>query len=81
MVRGDAQWLERLLLNLVDNALKFTPEGGRVRVTVRREGTDARLEVSDTGIGIEPELVPASSSGSSAPRPPGPPTPRASASA
>jgi heavy metal sensor kinase len=58
VVLGDAGWLERLLLNLLDNAIKFTPAGGRISVTVRREGPDAVLEVRDTGIGIASEAVP-----------------------
>lgn len=54
---GDAGWLERLLLNLLDNAMKFTPEGGRVTVRVWRDGNRARLEVVDTGIGMTPEVA------------------------
>jgi len=44
-----------LAINLVDNALKFTPEGGRVTASVRRAGTEATLAVSDTGIGLSAE--------------------------
>lgn len=58
MVNGDAGWLERLVLNLLDNALKFTGEGGRVRLRVTRHEDGARLEVSDTGIGMAPETLP-----------------------
>jgi heavy metal sensor kinase len=54
VVNGDAGWLQRLLLNLVDNALKYTPEHGRVVVTVTREGDDARIAVQDTGVGLTP---------------------------
>jgi heavy metal sensor kinase len=57
-VLGDAEWLERLLLNLLDNAIKFTPEGGRISVRVATEGSDAVLEVRDTGVGIAPEALP-----------------------
>jgi heavy metal sensor kinase len=54
IVDGDASWLQRLLLNLVDNALKFTNEKGRVVVRVIRECDDARIEVQDTGVGLSP---------------------------
>jgi heavy metal sensor kinase len=55
VVEGDAGWLERLVLNLVDNAVKFTGEHGRVEVRVTRDGNVARLEVEDTGVGLSPE--------------------------
>ena len=53
----DSQRLQQILRNLLSNAVKFTEPPGTVRVAVRREGDDAVVEVSDTGIGIEPELV------------------------
>jgi signal transduction histidine kinase len=56
-VDGDAARLDQLLDNLLSNAVKFTLEGGRVCVRVRSEGTDAVLEVSDTGIGVPAEEV------------------------
>jgi heavy metal sensor kinase len=56
-VAGDAEWLERLLLNLLDNAFKFTPRGGTVRVRVSGGAGQARLEVSDTGIGMPPDVL------------------------
>jgi signal transduction histidine kinase len=52
IVEGDAGWLERLLLNLVDNAIKFTPEQGRVVIRVARNGAGARIDVEDTGMGL-----------------------------
>jgi signal transduction histidine kinase len=52
VVEGDAQWLERLLLNLLDNAIKFTPEGGKVGVRVFSDARDATIEVRDTGVGM-----------------------------
>jgi len=58
VVLGDPNWLERLALNLVDNAIKFTPAGGTIAVRVSRDGEMARLVVQDSGIGIQPELMP-----------------------
>ncbi len=51
---GDEKWLERLLLNLLDNAIKYTPPGGRVDVRVQSAGDCVRVEVKDTGIGLSP---------------------------
>jgi len=48
----DAQHMENALTNLLDNAVKYTPEGGRVEVGLRLEGKRAWIEISDTGIGI-----------------------------
>jgi heavy metal sensor kinase len=56
-VEGDAGWLERMVLNLIDNAIKFTQPGGEVLVRVRPARGTVRLEVSDTGIGMTPEVV------------------------
>jgi len=57
-VEGDAARLEQVLTNLIDNALKYTPPGGRVSVTVRAEGPDAVIRVRDTGVGIASDLLP-----------------------
>jgi len=54
-VASDERWLAHVLVNLVSNAVKFTPEGGRVTVRARRRGGAVALEVIDTGIGIAPE--------------------------
>ncbi len=50
---ADAQALEHVLLNLVDNAVKYTPAGGQIQVRVRQEGEHVRIEVEDNGPGIE----------------------------
>jgi len=55
-VRGLAVRLEQAVSNLVDNALKFTPPGGSVRVGVAQEGGEVVVRVSDTGPGIPPGL-------------------------
>ena len=55
MVLGDELQLERLLLNLVSNAVKFTPPGGRILVTATASASSVVLSVSDTGIGIPKE--------------------------
>jgi signal transduction histidine kinase len=54
-VASDERWLAHVLVNLVSNAVKFTPEGGRVTVRARRRAAAVALEVVDTGIGIAPE--------------------------
>jgi len=59
-VAGDAAQLERAVTNLIDNAVKFTPRGGRVTVTCREAAAEAvaAVEVADTGCGIPPEDLP-----------------------
>jgi CheY-like chemotaxis protein len=58
VVDGDPVRLEQVLGNLLDNARKYTPAGGHVRVIVERDGAHARLVVEDDGIGIAPEVLP-----------------------
>jgi signal transduction histidine kinase len=55
---GDGGRIQQVAANLLSNALKFTPSGGRVTVSLKDEGSTALLEVSDTGIGLTPELQP-----------------------
>ncbi|HEX2485160.1 MAG TPA: PAS domain S-box protein [Myxococcota bacterium] len=57
-VDGDAERLDQVVQNLVDNALKFTPAGGRVDVDVALCGEHVELCVRDTGEGIAPEVLP-----------------------
>ncbi len=57
-VRGDAKRLHQVVWNLVVNAVKFTPSGGRVEVALTRAGAMAQLSVKDTGRGILPEFLP-----------------------
>ncbi|MBV8909422.1 MAG: HAMP domain-containing protein [Gammaproteobacteria bacterium] len=58
VVEGDRARLKQVIVNLLDNAIKYTPGGGRVRLSVRREGGYAVLEVSDDGVGIPAEALP-----------------------
>jgi signal transduction histidine kinase/ActR/RegA family two-component response regulator len=57
-VNADETRLAQVIDNLVTNAVKYTPAGGSVRLTIRGEGDDAVIRVADTGIGITPELLP-----------------------
>ena len=62
VVVGDADRLRQLFLNLVDNALKYTPPGGQVTLSLYREPEWVRVDISDTGIGIpEEDLRPGAS--------------------
>jgi heavy metal sensor kinase len=54
-IQGDREHLRRLLLNLVDNGIKYTPSGGRVTLSLQEKGEWAVLRVADTGIGFSPE--------------------------
>jgi CheY-like chemotaxis protein len=58
LVSGDANRLQQVFWNLLSNAVKFTPEGGEVRVEVKRVSKNVRIAVSDSGIGIQPEFLP-----------------------
>jgi len=56
-IDGDATRLAQVIGNLLGNAIKFTPAGGRVRLQVAREGAEAVVRVTDTGVGIGPEIA------------------------
>ncbi|HKC23722.1 MAG TPA: hybrid sensor histidine kinase/response regulator, partial [Thermoanaerobaculia bacterium] len=57
-VSGDPVRLEQVVGNLLTNALKYTPAGGSVRVSLAREADEAVIRVKDTGVGIAPEVLP-----------------------
>jgi signal transduction histidine kinase len=56
-VRGDPMRLKQIVVNLVDNAIKYTPDGGDVTVSLTVERKTATIEVADTGIGIPTEAL------------------------
>ena len=58
VITGDHDLLKQMVLNIVDNAIKFTPEGGRVALSLLRQGEQAVLVVSDTGRGIPAAHLP-----------------------
>jgi two-component system OmpR family sensor kinase len=58
IIEGDPDRLKQLLLNLIDNALKYTPPGGYVTISLYRDQNWVRISVEDTGIGIPPEVLP-----------------------
>jgi len=58
VVRGDAERLAQVASNLVSNAVKFTPAGGGIEVRLTRTGHEVTLVVSDSGVGIVPDLLP-----------------------
>ncbi|MDQ3650357.1 MAG: PAS domain S-box protein [Acidobacteriota bacterium] len=58
MVSGDPDRLQQVVWNLISNAIKFTPKGGRVQVRLERINSHVEVTVSDTGQGIAPEFLP-----------------------
>jgi signal transduction histidine kinase/DNA-binding response OmpR family regulator len=54
-VRADSTRLKQILINLLANAVKFTPEGGKIDLAAKRQGDSVRIEVRDSGPGIAPE--------------------------
>ena len=57
-IQGDAARLQQIFWNLLTNAVKFTPEGGRVRVALARVRSNVEVTVSDTGQGLHPDFLP-----------------------
>ena len=57
IVNGDGSRLAQVLGNVINNAAKFTPEGGRIQVEVGREGDEVAIRVTDTGVGVPPEQL------------------------
>jgi len=57
-VEGDRARLKQVIVNLLDNAIKYTPNGGNVKLSVRAAGAEALCEVADNGIGIPAEALP-----------------------
>jgi len=57
-VRGDEELLRRMVLNLLDNAIRYTPSGGSVSAGVEIAGSEVIIRVADTGIGIAPDVSP-----------------------
>lgn len=58
IVMGDADRLKQLFINLVENAVKYTPAGGKVMLSLSKSGEWSEFEVADTGVGIPPENLP-----------------------
>src|SRR5439155_15291395 len=52
LIAGDPDKIGRVLINLVDNAVKYSPDGGRVEVRVQASGTGVRFSIADPGLGV-----------------------------
>jgi PAS domain S-box-containing protein len=57
-ISGDAQRIQQIIWNLLANAIKFTPKGGRVEVHLAGNNSQVEIIVSDTGVGIQPDFLP-----------------------
>jgi signal transduction histidine kinase len=58
IVTGDRDQIRQMVLNLVENAVKYTPSGGEVALSLRKDDSHAEIAVSDTGPGIPPDILP-----------------------
>lgn len=56
-LRGDEELLRRMVLNLLDNAIRYTPPGGKISAAVESHNGEVRIRVADTGVGISPEAA------------------------
>jgi signal transduction histidine kinase len=57
-VEADREWIETAILNLMDNAVKYTQEGGIVTLVASNHASERMLEIRDTGIGMKPDTLP-----------------------
>jgi len=57
-VEGDVVRMEQILSNIIGNAVKYTPQGGSIRISLAVEGEEAVLRIQDNGFGISPDLLP-----------------------
>ena len=57
-IEADAERMHQVIFNLVDNAVRFTPEGGAVRIVAQQHNGSIEVRVADTGVGIPPEALP-----------------------
>ncbi len=58
VIAADGDRLQQVIWNLLSNAAKFTPAGGRIELSIQRAGNSIQIQVSDTGTGIAPEFLP-----------------------
>lgn len=58
LVYGDRARITQVIANLLNNSVKFTGPGGRIWLTIERQGSDVAIKVKDTGVGIAPEMLP-----------------------
>lgn len=56
--RGDEELLHRAVMNLLDNAIRYTPPGGKITAALQAEAGEMRITIADTGAGIPPEVAP-----------------------
>ena len=58
MVLGDRPRLQRVVANLLDNAIKYTSPGGKITLSITAEAAEAKVEITDTGVGIAEKDIP-----------------------